>query len=147
LHDSEEDGVGDSTSVDTAVHREIDLAAAVADVWEAVTRPELLGDWLDADVDVDLHPGGEGRVRDADGERRLRVEEVDDGRRFTFSWWPVDDVEATSRVELELLPLDTGTRLIVTETGTAPRACASTVTGWQCRLDVLAQVLAALVRV
>jgi uncharacterized protein YndB with AHSA1/START domain len=104
---------------------------------------------LEAEVELDVHPGGEGRVRDEAGDRQVRVDEVDDGRRLVFSWWPADEVGAVSRVELVLVPSETGTRLVVTETACNARASAtaSVARGWQCRLDVLAQVLAALVRV
>src|SRR5207253_10800170 len=71
-----------------AVRREIELAAAPADVWNALTRPELLEQWFEAEVELDPRPGGAGRLTGTDGERRsARVDDVDARRRRPFSWW------------------------------------------------------------
>ena len=58
-------------------------------LWEAVTDPAHLADWLGDEVDIDVVPGGEGRVVD-DGEvRHVLVDEVKEvDHRFTFTWWP-----------------------------------------------------------
>jgi uncharacterized protein YndB with AHSA1/START domain len=102
------------------------------ELWEAVTDPSQLADWLGDEVDIDVSPGGEGRVVD-DGElRHVLVDEVDPGRRFTFTWWPHHDRADRSYVEIEVAPADSGSRLVVRETRlAAPDA------RWPVRLTML----------
>ena len=134
---------------DTAVRREIEVEAPPADVWNALTRPELLEQWLEAEVELDPRPGGTGRFVSAGGEHRLaRVDDVDEGRRLAFTWWPDDGGdEPASRVEFVLTPLQGGTRLVVTESPLTARACAATTgTSWAWRLELLVLTLLMLVR-
>jgi uncharacterized protein YndB with AHSA1/START domain len=92
------------------VEREIVVPAPVEEVWEALTEPERLEEWFANDVELALEPGGDGVFRWADGdERHLIVEEVVPERRFCFTW---DE----SRVEIELVEVEDGTRVLVTET-------------------------------
>lgn len=92
------------------VTREIVLPAECDEVWSALTESERLEEWFANDVELDAVPGGEGVFRWDDGEERhARVEEVEPGRRFAFTW---DD----SRVAIELEPVEAGTRVVVTET-------------------------------
>ena len=92
------------------VSREIVVPAERGEVWSALTEAERLEEWFATEVELDAVPGGEGVFRWGDGEERLaRVEEVDAGRRFVFTW---DD----SRVAIELEEADGGTRVVVTET-------------------------------
>jgi uncharacterized protein YndB with AHSA1/START domain len=74
------------------IDRELETTAAPDAVWEALTDPERLGDWLEADVELEVRPGGAGRFSFADGEeRRAMVETVRPGTELTFSWWRSDD--------------------------------------------------------
>jgi uncharacterized protein YndB with AHSA1/START domain len=132
---------------ETTVRREIELDAAPADVWDALTRPELLEQWFEAEVELDPRPGGTGHFLCADGERRsARVDDVDDGRRLAFTWWTDDADEPASRVEFVLTPTAGGTRLVVTESPLTARACAARVgSAWAWRLDLLLLTLLALV--
>ena len=131
-----------------AVRREVELDAAPADVWNALTRPELLEQWFEAQVDLDPRPGGAGRFIGVDGERRVaRVDDVDEGRRLAFTWWPDDDRdEGASKVEFVLTPTRGGTRMVVTESPLTARASvATTGAGWAWRLGLLMLMLIALV--
>ena len=112
-----------------AVRRSVELDAGTAAVWDAVTRPEHLADWLEAaEVTFVAEPGAGGRFVGVDGEHRTAVvEEVVDERRLVFRWWPDDDGGAASRVELDLTPSPRGTRLTVVE-APLPRAATATVT-------------------
>jgi uncharacterized protein YndB with AHSA1/START domain len=111
------------------------LPAEVDDVWEALTDPDALRDWLAAEVDLDLQPGGAARFDSAGDHRRGVVEEVEPGRRLSFTWWPVgaggEDDGSPSRVAFSLEPVPSGTLLTVVEeslAGTAslaPRALAA----------------------
>jgi uncharacterized protein YndB with AHSA1/START domain len=102
---------------ETRITRSVELEAGADDVWRALTEPELLGDWLDSVVDIDVRPGGEGTLVDADGGvRRARVDEVQPARRLALRWWPEDGGGPASTVELELEQTEHGTRVVVTET-------------------------------
>jgi uncharacterized protein YndB with AHSA1/START domain len=76
------------------VTREVVLEAPLEEVWEALTDPDQLEEWFSED--------GE--------ERQLVVEEVETRRRVTYTW---DE----GRVAIEVEEIDTGTRIVVTETG------------------------------
>ncbi|HWF50684.1 MAG TPA: SRPBCC domain-containing protein [Solirubrobacteraceae bacterium] len=102
------------------IERELELPAPSDEVWEAVTDPERLAEWLADEVRFDLRPGGDASFRDGDTLRRGWVEEVSppgtgtDEGRLAF-WWATGDEPAT-RVELILEPSPGGTRLRVVET-------------------------------
>jgi uncharacterized protein YndB with AHSA1/START domain len=97
------------------VRREIDLPASREEVWEALTDEALLEQWLACEVQLDAREGGEALVRDEHGERRGVVESVEDGQRLVLTWWRAQ--EPPTRVELRLLEVATGTRVVVTEAG------------------------------
>ena len=63
------------------------------EVWEAITDEDARQAWLDDDRPID-------------------IETVEENRRLVW-WWSGD--EGYSRVEIELVPLVSGTRVIVTE--------------------------------
>jgi uncharacterized protein YndB with AHSA1/START domain len=99
------------------VTRSVDLDAAPAEVWDALTDEALLTEWLADEVEIEAAPGGEIVCRYADGEeRRGQVELVEEAERLAWSWWRADS-EAPSRVELVLDAVaDARTRLTVIET-------------------------------
>jgi len=104
------------------VEREVELPAPPDEVWHAVTDADVLGDWLGADVELELRPGGAGTFRFPDGQvRRAMVREVDEGARLSFTWWPVTgpDVGRTSTVSFEIEPHAGGSRLRLVETMSA----------------------------
>jgi uncharacterized protein YndB with AHSA1/START domain len=102
------------------IERELELPAPSEEVWEALTDPERLAEWLADEVSFDLRPGGDASFRDGDTLRRGWVEEVSPpgsaaGEGRLAFWWACDDEPAT-RVELTLTPAPGGTRLRVVET-------------------------------
>jgi uncharacterized protein YndB with AHSA1/START domain len=100
------------------IQREILVPAPVEEVWSALTEPSRLEEWFANDVELELEPGGQGTFRWDDGEERHAVvEEVVPERRFAFTW---DD----SRVEIDLIEVDDGTRVLVTEKAGAGWATA-----------------------
>jgi uncharacterized protein YndB with AHSA1/START domain len=132
------------------VRREIDLDAAPAAVWDALTRPELLEQWFEAEVELDARPGGWGRFVEADGRQRtVRVDEVIEERRLALTWWadPDGGSDVPSHVEFVLTPIEGGTRLVVTEAPViaARASIASSSVAWAWRLELLVLTLAALV--
>ncbi len=76
------------------VTREVVLEAPLDEVWEALTDPGQVEEWFTED--------GE--------ERELVVEEVETRRRVAYTW---DE----GRVAIEVEEVETGTRVVVTETG------------------------------
>lgn len=126
------------------VVRSVDLPADADEVWRALTDVERVRDWFGAEVAWDLRPGGDvvvGPGDDGSPARLGQVDEVDRGRRLAFRWWPTEgaDRHGATAVTYELVPLDEGTRLVVTEAPVASsagrgRASASAVTPWDLRL-------------
>jgi uncharacterized protein YndB with AHSA1/START domain len=113
------------------VTREVELPASPDEVWEQVTDTDHLGDWLEADVDLDARPGGSGSFRFADGEvRRALVRDVEPGERLIFTWWPLsgEDVGRATTVTITIEPADAGSRLRLVESAPArARALAGAV--------------------
>ncbi len=106
------------------VTTERDLDADPATVWEAISEPEQLGAWLDADVDVEISEGSEGTIvfGDGTGPSVVLVETVDEGERLVFRW--ATAVEAPTEVSIEIEPITTGTRIRVIERS-IPQGAAS----------------------
>jgi uncharacterized protein YndB with AHSA1/START domain len=92
--------------MDKAVERELTVPDTPEEVWRSLSEPA----WLGEDASIELEPAGEVRA----GERSGFVEEADEPRRLVF-WWSAPGDEDTSRVVLDLEPVDEGTRVRVTE--------------------------------
>ncbi|MDQ6727731.1 MAG: SRPBCC domain-containing protein [Actinomycetota bacterium] len=112
---------------ETRITRTVELDASAADVWRALTEPALLGEWLDSAVELDVRPGGDGVLVEADGAvRRAHVVEVEPDRRLALRWWPEDGSGPASTVELDLEATPDGTRVVVTETLVPPASGLAT---------------------
>lgn len=112
------------------VMRELVLPSPPDEVWTALTDPEELEKWFANDVELDVEEG-EAVFTWENGEvRRARLEEVDEGRRFSFTWSDEDDVETRVAFDLEEIP--EGTRLTVTESSPDPQASAE----WSTAVDL-----------
>jgi uncharacterized protein YndB with AHSA1/START domain len=117
----------------SCVTRETLLPIGPDEVWDALTDPELLEEWLAEEVELDPVEGGEVSARDADGsERNGTVETVIERERLAFTW--ERDGEGPTHVEFVVEELPAGTRLVVTETLTGPTALASAGPRWDRRL-------------
>lgn len=100
---------------DIAVERSITLPTAPDAVWEHLTDGNLLGDWMEGDVEIDPRPGGSITMTPDDGPVVWgTVEEIVPGRRLQWSWRTDDGLP--TQVEIELEPTDDGTALTVRET-------------------------------
>lgn len=101
--------------MDEPMTTERDLDADPETVWEAISEPERLGRWLDAEVDVVIAEGSEGTIDFGDDEHPsvVLVETVDEGERLVFRWANV--VDAPTEVSIELVPLTSGTRVRIVE--------------------------------
>jgi uncharacterized protein YndB with AHSA1/START domain len=111
------------------VERAILLDAPPEEVWDALTDPSLLAEWLADEVELDARGGGEIVCRYESGEeRRGEVELVEEAERLAFRWWREEG--GPSRVELALDAVAGGTRLTVTETRLDPAAPSLTAASW-----------------
>jgi uncharacterized protein YndB with AHSA1/START domain len=100
------------------IERELTLPVSPEAVWEALTDPEWLREWLADEAELQLRPGGDARFRIGEDTRTGWVEEVTppaDGATGRLAFWWEQDGEPASRVALELTETDDGTRLRVVE--------------------------------
>jgi uncharacterized protein YndB with AHSA1/START domain len=100
------------------LHRELDVPCGVDEAWVHVTDPT----WLGEEGELDVVVGAEGWVRSDGDTRFLVVEEVDETRRLVYRWASFRD--EPSRVEIELEPLPSGTRISISESPLVARANA-----------------------
>jgi uncharacterized protein YndB with AHSA1/START domain len=127
-------------SEERQVERETVLDAAPDEVWEALTDEHLLGEWLAEEAELDPEPGGRAAFRFADGsEREGTVLRVDEERELAFTW--ARPGESPTEVEMTLVPLVSGTRLIVVERATAGTPVALSGAAWSPRLAALGHAL------
>jgi uncharacterized protein YndB with AHSA1/START domain len=117
----------------TSLTRRIELDVPAEEVWPLLAEPEGWRRWLADDADVDLRPGGRGRVVEDGVARRVEIDTVDAPRRVAFRWWPEDDESDESRVEVVLVaggedaPPST---VVVTETRGDHLAATASVRLW-----------------
>jgi uncharacterized protein YndB with AHSA1/START domain len=125
----------DTRADDRSVTRQIDVEVDPDELWRTIVDDEERAAWWGGDTELDLRPGGDGHATDPDGTiRRIRVDEVEPGRRLAYRWWTDDDASA---VELVVLPRPDGSRLTVTETRAAHGALAPTLERGLLELELL----------
>ncbi len=118
------------------VEREAVLDAPTEEVWEALTDERLLGEWLAEEAELEPQPGGRASFRFADGtEKEGTVLRVEEERELAFTWARPGEHE--TEVELTLVPLVSGTRLVVVERATTATPTALSATAWGARLTAL----------
>lgn len=137
----------DATSEHPLVlRRDIELDVGAEDLWPLVGVGAAWADWLVESADIAVEPAATGRVVDDDGTRRsVRIDQVVETERVTFDWWPDDQPERMSSVELVIAPRIGGSVLQVTETfhQELPVASASQLAGeWEARAIVLWSLVA-----
>jgi len=121
------------------VRREVELDAAPAEVWEAVTDERVLSEWLADEVELEPVEGAPARFRSGGEEREGTVIRVEEGSRLAFTW--SREGELPSEVELTVDAVAGGTRVVVVERAiVGPTALAGA--GWSGRLEALARVAA-----
>ena len=111
-------------------------------LWRTLTDPDEVGWWLGEQVDWEFEIGGSVHVLDEDGDAREgRIEEIDEGHRLRFVWWPVGDDSRMSEVTYVVEPDDDGSLLTVTERPCFVRAAVASAssggdpwTSWDSRL-------------
>jgi uncharacterized protein YndB with AHSA1/START domain len=101
------------------LYHELEVPCSADEAWTHVIDPS----WLGEDGEWDAVAGGEGWVTSEGDTRYLVVEEVEEARRFVYRWASFSD--EPSRVEIELEPVPTGTRISISESSLQARAMAS----------------------
>jgi uncharacterized protein YndB with AHSA1/START domain len=97
------------------VRRDIDVDLPAAELWSLIADRDGWERWLVDDADVAVEIGATGVVQD-DGEARVvHIDEVVDGERVRFEWWPAERPGDASAVELVVVPAPAGAVLHVAE--------------------------------
>jgi len=91
------------------IERSVEMPATTDEVWEKIVDGDLAEEWLG--IRVEPRPGGEVVVPDK--EMIGTVEDVDPGRSITWSWREPDG--DPSQVTIEIEPVDSGSRVTITE--------------------------------
>lgn len=111
------------------IERSIDIAPPISRVWAALTDHIQFGEWFGASIDTPFRPGevSRGTISCMPGKTvpwEATVTAIEPQTRFAYTWHPfaVDPeidyaVETPTLVEFTLKPIDTGTRLVVRESG------------------------------
>lgn len=132
------------------ITRTIDIKAAPAKVWAALTQPDLITQWFGDTCDLDATPGGTGHFGwTAHGaDFRVVVEHVDEPKTLIYRWAResgVDPVRGNSTVvRFDLTEIAGGTRLTLLETGfdelaDPASAQADNADGWTAELAELVE--------
>jgi uncharacterized protein YndB with AHSA1/START domain len=100
----------------TTITRQIDLDTPADVLWDLVSDPDEMANWLGDRVDVDVRNGGEGTVVDDGIVRHVVIEEVLEARELSFTWWEPEDRSRASRVVFTVDPHGSGSRLTISET-------------------------------
>lgn len=124
------------------VTRSVELDAPAEVVWDALTDPSLLADWLAPHVELEATAGSPLTCRLEDGELRHGVvTDAEERRRLSFTWSRED---GPSHVDLRLTETEDGTRVTVSESALSPGAFAGGGGEWGHRLESLRRCLASL---
>lgn len=127
------------------ITRSIDLPAPVERVWRAVSAADEIAQWFpNQGATLDLTPGGTGIFTWADHPPLpICVEALDEPHYLAWTWGHESEESPPTLVEWRLDPMDTGTRLTVTESGIrTPEHFTENSHGWDEELDHLVTYLA-----
>jgi uncharacterized protein YndB with AHSA1/START domain len=132
-------------STETAVRREIQIAAQPQTIWEFLVDPDKATRWMGTAATLDARPGGQYRVEVLSGNIATgEFVEVDPPHRLVWTWgWTDESVSpvpaGSSTIEVELVPEGDGTLVRFTHSG-LPDAEATQrhAHGWDHYLERLA---------
>jgi uncharacterized protein YndB with AHSA1/START domain len=134
-------------STETAVRREIAIAATPETIWELLVDPEKATRWMGQAASLDARPGGEYRVEVLPGEVAAgEFVEVDPPHRLVWTWgWEPGGMSSlasgSTTIEVELIPEGDGTLLRFTHSGLPDTDSAQKhAHGWDHYLERLATV-------
>jgi uncharacterized protein YndB with AHSA1/START domain len=132
-------------STETAVRREIAIAASPETIWEFLVDPEKAVRWMGQTASFDARPGGEYRVEVIPGQVAAgEFVELDPPHRlvWTWGWEPGTQMSSvasgSTRIEVELVPDGDGTVLRFSHSGLPDAdAAQSHAHGWDHYLERL----------
>lgn len=96
-----------------SVTRSIEVPATPDEVWAVLTEGALLGVCLGGLATIDPRPGGEVTFADEIEARVGAIDHFVEAERLSFIWYA--DERDPSEVVIDLVPTDSGTRVVVTE--------------------------------
>ncbi len=107
-----------------SIEREVLISASPELVWEVITVPEHINQWLWDFAEIDLRVGGAmtlaGTYKGKPYSYEATIEDLDPPNVFAFRWAEGGWVDGGStRVEITLTAEDGGTRLRLVESGFA----------------------------
>ncbi len=104
-------------TADRTVTTERTIAADPDVVWDAFTTDEGFATWNGEGATIDPTPGGAIETPDTGLEpaRIGAVEHVEPPSTLRYRWWPADEPDEVSTVEVVLAPAGDGTTVTVTE--------------------------------
>ena len=114
--------ISPGVTIPAQIEKDILIDAPVDVVWRVVTEPHQIVQWFSEEAEIDVKPGGHGRLVFGSGESyELHVEAVEPPRRFAFRWvQPQGSIarpDNSMLVEFTLEPEGSRTRLRVVESG------------------------------
>ena len=132
-----------------AIERRLDLAADPQRVWRALTDSTELAGWFSQRASFPTEVGEEGWLEwDGFGRYRVRIEQLEPGRRIAWRWAsnadaPIEGESTLVEWTVESRP-GGGSTLLLRESGfVRPAARGDNVAGWLSELDDLVAYLAA----
>src|SRR5260370_37618173 len=112
---------GPTMMTEFQIEREVVIDAPVEVVWRTITEPEQIRQWFADRVELELEPGGRGRMGFEDRAFPLVVEAVEPPTRLSFRWnYPAGEEPATGNstlVEFTLVGEGERTGLRVVDSG------------------------------
>ena len=104
------------------IEQEISIAAPITTVWDVITKPEYISQWFGSQVELDVRPGGKGRlIWGEDVEAPLDIVAVEKPHLFSFLWVAPDEqtkpTQQQTLVAFRLREDGAQTRLSLTESG------------------------------
>ena len=109
-----------------------------ADVWDAITNPDRLAQWLD-DTTLDLRVGGAFVVHFGDAPMRGTITDLEPGTLIAYSWH--EGRPDASHVRWELSDDGEGTRMRLIHTRLAAASPDGFAAGWHQHLEQLESLL------
>jgi uncharacterized protein YndB with AHSA1/START domain len=128
---------------------EFDLQHSPEKVWQALTDPALLAQWLLPVVDFKLLPGAAFAFKSQpypgwDGTVNCRILEIQPQSKLSYTW-VVGDMQIDTVVTFTLTPTASGTRLSLVQSGFKPdqkREFGGARYGWKMMGGKLVELLA-----
>jgi uncharacterized protein YndB with AHSA1/START domain len=125
------------------VNRDIDVDLPADELWSLLADSDGWERWLVDAADVAVESGATGVVRDDGQDRVVRIDEVVEGERVSFAWWPAGRPTDASAVELVVQPASTGAVLHVTEVFPPQRGVLAMAASFKWEVRALAAWLGA----